>query len=125
MAPHPDPARAPRRRTARRTRPSPPAEPLSPELLVRIAAAVELVGGTASVGGAGVVHRIGPRDWHGTPSARPACGTAVEPTRLQAVPGPVTCKRCSAREARRDTQEALPGLGEDALLLPRPRRTAG
>ncbi|WP_017596434.1 hypothetical protein [Nocardiopsis potens] len=127
MAPHPDPARAPRRRTARRPRPSPPSFPPTPELLELIAAAAVLAGSTGRLADRSVVHRIKGHVWHGTPTARPVCGAGGDPTRLRSAPGPVTCKRCAEREPRGGAvQEVLTGL--DAALglgVPRPRRTAG
>ena len=59
------------------------------------------------IGQGKVVHGLTTHMWAGVEVPAPACHAAVDPLRLHAAPGPVTCRRCLGRS--RDGREQVPG----------------
>ena len=59
------------------------------------------------IGQGKVVHGLTTHMWAGVEVPAPACHAAVDPLRLHAAAGPVTCRRCLGRS--RADREQVPG----------------
>ncbi|WDZ93286.1 hypothetical protein [Nocardiopsis sp. HUAS JQ3] len=72
----------------------------------------ELAGaGGVRIGSALVVHALATHMWAGVPVPAVACHASVDPLRLRASAGPVTCRRCLAQSGQ-ERQRQVPGQTE-------------
>ncbi|PDP87235.1 hypothetical protein CQJ94_12095 [Glycomyces fuscus] len=62
----------------------------------------------ARIGGGLVVHAVTTHMWAGVPVPAVACHASVDPLRLRASAGPVTCRRCLSQSGQ-ERQRQVPG----------------
>ncbi|WP_116247707.1 hypothetical protein [Nocardiopsis sp. FIRDI 009] len=60
------------------------------------------------IGDGAVAHELITRIWVGVEVPGVLCHASADPLRLQAAPGPVTCRRCRARRSG-DSGDQVPG----------------
>ncbi|WP_150254424.1 hypothetical protein [Nocardiopsis deserti] len=60
------------------------------------------------IGNALVVHALATHMWAGVPVPAVACHASVDPLRLRASAGPVTCRRCLTQSGQ-ERQRQVPG----------------